>query len=612
MSLSNHAIKTKPAIHGFNAELFNLMPICVAVLDSDLNIAYANAAFTKKFGEWQTRKCYQVYKNRDCVCDYCGVKKTFSDERARVGEEEGYDKDDNPIRYLQHTTPIRDQDGVISHILEICTDISRIDQLEDEYQFLFDQVPCSILLIDRDFKIIKSNQTLKNVFGPLVGKNCFRALKGLEDRCVECTAQQTFEDGQLHNGHHVWKAHGGRTMHTHVITVPLQKTDGTFDVVMEMAVDVTKTLNLEDGLKFANSFLETIISTSKDGIFAVNEKGRGTIFNPAARDLFEIKKDQNLTREELDLMLPKGFLAKVSSQHSHVYLPEVKVKTIAGEQFPVRLIGNQLLFNNNYMGMAFSIQDLREIKRLENDKLEAERLAAVGQTVAGLAHGVKNLITALEGGMYLLNSGLGKSDITRIQKGIHMLTRNIERISQFVKAFLGFSKGRTIQAAMNQPECIADEVVELYAVKAAELGIDLVSENSENIQPAPIDYESMHECLTNLVGNAIDACKFSDQGRSPQVVVRTIEEHGAIIYEVADNGCGMDYEVKQKVFTTFFTTKGLGGSGLGLLMTKKIVHEHGGRIDLNTSPGEGSVFRITLRKARLPKLSEEKNDGAII
>jgi signal transduction histidine kinase len=91
-------------------------------------------------------------------------------------------------------------------------------------------------------------------------------------------------------------------------------------------------------------------------------------------------------------------------------------------------------------------------------------------------------------------------------------------------------------------------------------------------------------------------------GCSCFVTVRTFEKNGIITYEVSDNGGGMDYEVKKKVFTTFFTTKGLGGSGLGLLMTKKIVQEHGGKIDLESKPGEGTTFRIKFPRRRLPKI----------
>jgi signal transduction histidine kinase len=258
--------------------------------------------------------------------------------------------------------------------------------------------------------------------------------------------------------------------------------------------------------------------------------------------------------------------------------------------------------------MAFSLQDLTEIKTLQNEKLEAERLAAVGQTVAGLAHGVKNLITALEGGMYMLNTGLSKSNLGRVQKGIEMLDRNIERISQFVNAFLGFSRGREIRAAESQPSDISREVVSMYATRAKKHGIILRHERIGEMASAAIDYESMHECLTNLVGNAIDACIISDKNDGLRVTVRAYEEDGSIVYEVSDNGCGMDYEIKKKVFTNFFTTKGLGGTGLGLLMTKKIVHEHGGRIDYESEPGEGTLFRIRLPRNRLPKPVEVEPD----
>ncbi len=588
-----------------NLQLFATIPLGIAVIDVDYNLVFANQTFERLFGTWKSRKCYNVYKSKDEMCSYCESKMAFEDGVPRVNEETGYDKNGRHINYLQHTTPIIDKDGNSPYIVHIFTNITEATQIRDEHQILFDQVPCNILLIDKNFRIVKANKRLKDSLGNLEGKYCFESLKGVKSKCTECTARQTFADGQIHTGHHVWKSKKGITLHLHVITIPLKRTDGSFDLIMEMAVDVTKTLKLEDGLKFAHTYLETIISTSMDGIFAVDEKWKVTIFNPSARKFFKIRDNQVISREELVAMLPEGFLAQVSEWPGYAYLPETEVKAIDGEAFPVRLVGNKLMAENGTIGMAFSIQDLREIKQLEKEKIEAERLAAVGQTVAGLSHGVKNLITALEGGMYMLNSGLNKGNIERIQKGMEMLMRNIERISMFVKAFLSFSKGREIQAKICDPAQIAKEVVDLYAVKADELGITLKNEKIGDVNPAPIDYESMHECLTNIVGNAIDACQVSN-GFTCYVKVRTFEEHGTIVYEVADNGCGMDYEVKKKVFTTFFTTKGLGGSGLGLLMTKKIVQEHGGRIYLESQPGKGTTFRIKLPRRHLPKIIEKE------
>jgi len=596
------AIPSKEIDNWIKGHLFNAVPMGIAIIDREFDIVYANSAFEDVFGSWQNRKCYKIYKNLDTACPDCKSAQAFKDGTCNISHHVGYDKNGQMTQYINHTTPIVDAVGNISYIAIMTTDITESEQIRVEYELLFDQVPCNILLIDRNFRIIKINNRMREMLGDLEGKYCYKSLKGLEHKCNECTARQTFADGQLHTGHHIWKSKTGRIIDMHVITVPLALEDKSFNMVMEMAVDITQTLSLEDRLRFAHKFLETVVATSIDGLFAINEKGKITIFNPAARRFFGVDNDQIISREDLALMLPKGFLAKVSKGSEHVYLPETKVQTIGGDKFPVRLVGNQLLLEDKHLGMAFSVQDLRPIKKLEKEKLEAERLAAVGHTVAGLAHGVKNLITALEGGMYMLKSGLSKGDVSRLQKGMDMLYRNINRISMFVKAFLNFSKGREIQAQLNNPAEIAQEVVELYAAKAEELGIELKNEQIRDIKPAVIDYESMHECLTNLIGNAIDACRVSENKKGCRVIVRTYERDNIINYEVIDNGCGMDYEVKKKVFTSFFTTKGLGGTGLGLLMTKKTVQEHGGTIKVTSKPNQGTSFRIRLPRKRLPKL----------
>jgi signal transduction histidine kinase len=112
----------------------------------------------------------------------------------------------------------------------------------------------------------------------------------------------------------------------------------------------------------------------------------------------------------------------------------------------------------------------------------------------------------------------------------------------------------------------------------------------------------LETCLTNLVSNGIDAAVMREQAGG-KVILRTREERDDLIFEVADNGSGMDQEVTQKIFTTFFTTKGGKGTGLGLLTTRKIVQEHGGRIETESAPDRGSTFRIRLPRQRLEALA---------
>jgi PAS domain S-box-containing protein len=250
--------------------------------------------------------------------------------------------------------------------------------------------------------------------------------------------------------------------------------------------------------------------------------------------------------------------------------------------------------------------DITEVKRLEREKREAERLAAVGETVAGIAHGIKNVLMGLEGGMYAVNSGIEKGDDERIARGWVTLEENVDRISKFVKEFLDFAKGRKTEVAPTDPNAPVEEVADLFRDKAAQGGIELKVEMEEGMAEAPLDEEGIHTCLSNLVSNAIDACMVAEKTRDFAVTLSSREEGRTIVYEVADNGKGMDYEITKKIFSKFFTTKGSDrGTGLGLLTTKRIVHQHGGKISFDSKEGEGSVFRIELPRDNLPEPDSE-------
>jgi len=255
--------------------------------------------------------------------------------------------------------------------------------------------------------------------------------------------------------------------------------------------------------------------------------------------------------------------------------------------------------------------DISPVKRLEREKREAERLAAVGETVAGIAHGIKNVLMGLEGGMYAVNSGIELGDDARIARGWTTLEENVDRISQFVKEFLGFARGRETATSLVDPNAPAQDVVTLFKEEAARSGVRLEADLQPDIGLLPLDADGIHTCLANLVSNAIDACLVSETRRQFAVTLASRFEDDTLVYEVTDNGGGMDYEISRKVFSKFFTTKGSDrGTGLGLLTTKRIVNQHGGSVSFTSKEGEGSVFRIELPRDRLPrpKTPEQSDD----
>jgi signal transduction histidine kinase len=583
-------------------KFFNAVPVFIAALDKELNIVYANEAFEKRFGQWEKKKCFTVYKGLDSICEDCTSRFAFTNGNTSVSEQTGFDRHGKRIHYIKYTVPVIDKQGQVNYLVEISSETTKFKKIEKEHKLLFEQVPCSVMLINRDFKIVRANKRAEDMIGILKGKYCYAALKGRKEKCLECTAKLTFEDGLQHTGHHTWTLTDGRAASMHVITILLKSDAREDDLVMEMAVDISKTAKLQERLETALNYLESLVNTSMDGIVGISKKGKVEVFNSAARNLFNIDRGQIVSLEDINTMLPRGFLAQVSEGMGHVYLPETELQRSNGEKFHGRLIGNKLKVLDKTIGMAFSVHDISQMKKLEKEKIEAQRMAIVGQTVAGLAHGIKNLINALDGGIYFLKSGISKGDIKRIHKGIETLTRNIERIRLFSKAFLNYSRFRSISPAMCNPVDIIREVVEPFVPIALENGIKLTLQADQKVAPAALDYEKIHEGLTNLVGNAIDAFAGVDKDREKEIRVKIYEEEGAIYIEVKDNGCGIDKAHRKRLFSKFFTTKGLEGTGLGLLMTHKIIQEHGGNISVLSRKGPGSIFRVRLIRGRLPRL----------
>ena len=228
--------------------------------------------------------------------------------------------------------------------------------------------------------------------------------------------------------------------------------------------------------------------------------------------------------------------------------------------------------------------------------LEAERLAAVGQTVAGLAHAIKNITSGLTGGMYVLEKGVELDNKSYLNQGWQMIKGNVQKVKGMAVDLLNYAKEREPEYQMADLNLPAKEVCELMASRAAEAGVSLKTDFAQDLPPAWFDLEGIHRVLLNLVTNAIDACTdISCRARACKVTLRTSKPVGwAVEYVVSDNGCGMDEETKKKVFQMFFSTKGSRGTGLGLMIAKKIVDEHGGVISVASEKGKGSTFTVRL------------------
>jgi signal transduction histidine kinase len=228
--------------------------------------------------------------------------------------------------------------------------------------------------------------------------------------------------------------------------------------------------------------------------------------------------------------------------------------------------------------------------------LEAERLAAVGQTVAGLSHAIKNITGGLKGGAFVLEKGIELADQKYLMQGWEMIKGNVDKITNLSMDLLNYAKATDLNIQATDPNESAQEVIDLMRPRAQELGIELVSDFSQNLNPCQFDADLICRCLLNLVTNAIDACRNDDPDAPEKMVtVRTKKSCGwGVEYQVLDNGCGMNAATKKNIFKRFFSTKGSEGTGIGLMITQKIIDEHNGVIKVESQEGVGSKFFIKL------------------
>ena len=260
---------------------------------------------------------------------------------------------------------------------------------------------------------------------------------------------------------------------------------------------------------------------------------------------------------------------------------------------------------NEKITMKAAIRNYTEnLEKLVEEKsrklVEAERLAAVGQTVAGLAHAIKNVTSGLTGGVYVIETGVELDDALYRSQGWEMIKRNIGRIERMVRDLLSYAKERQPAYRLCDPNLPAREVFDLMRSKAEEKGIVLSCDLDPDLSAAWFDPEGIHRCLLNLVTNAIEACADPDlPDKGGEVLLRSLKPEGwAVEYQVVDNGPGMDPDTHAKVFKRFFSTKGSKGTGLGLMMTKKTIDEHKGLIEVASEKGRGTTFIVRLPEKR--------------
>jgi len=467
---------------------FAAMPCYLTVQDRNLQIIDANEKFQKEFGEIDGRYCYQIYKHRSEKCEVCPVERTFRDGESHHSEEKVTNLDGKEVWVIVYTTPIKDEQGNVTAVMEMSTDITENKILENQlresqgkYHLLFEEVPCFISIQDKDLRIVEANRMHREAFGTSYGSKCYEVYKHRKTECEPCIIQQTFRDGQIHTHEEVVTSQDKKRMNVMVYTAPIRDAEGNIEKVVEMSADITRIRELQD------------------------------------------------------------------------------------------------------------------------------KLSSVGLLIGTISHGIKGLLNGLDGGIYLVNSGLKKNDRERIDQGWEIASRNIRRIRSMVMDILYYAKDREPQWEDLSVKEVIDEVNGMFEERAKRQNIEykcLVDAENGKFEA---DRLAVRSLLLNLLDNSLDACRIDKKKTDHTIVFETKSNSENIIFQITDNGIGMDRETLEKALSLFFSSKGSGGTGLGLFIANKIAQSHGGAIDIESKENEGSKFTVTMLKKR-PSLNNQQPD----
>jgi len=233
---------------------------------------------------------------------------------------------------------------------------------------------------------------------------------------------------------------------------------------------------------------------------------------------------------------------------------------------------------------------------LENSHLHKEivtkaRMAAIGQTVSGLAHCIKNILNGIRSGSAVVNRCLKADDFEKVREGWQVVRKNNDMLGNLVLDMLSLARDTKFRPFPTDVNDLAEQVCRLMVDRAAERGVEVACTTAEGLDEVMTDPTQVYRCLLNLVSNAVDAC---DKGS--RVHVRTYHGGGRerFTISIADTGMGIPPENRSKMFTEFFTTKGGRGTGLGLPVTRKLITAMGGTITFHSVVGRGTKFVIAL------------------
>ncbi len=499
--------------------------------------------------------------------------------------------------------------GTIQEISAIRRVERELYESESRFRLCLDHASDMLMLLDRQCRIVDVNKTACDSLGytreELIGHSSafFDYAMPMADRNRLSERLSRGEAAEFQTRH---RRKDGSEFPVEVRIAPVKNCGNVYAV--SLASDITERQNSQRMVTDNHRLMRAIVNGTSDVIYAKGLEGHYLLINTAGANLFGLKVEDVLCRRDCDLPLTEA--AKVllqsdlgPSTNGRSQLIEQEV-VIDGK--PCTFLSTRFSYYNaegTAIGTIGISRDVTEIKQLGDALRHSQKMEAVGSLAGGIAHDFNNLLTVIISYSELLLLSLEEGDPQRHQ--VNEIFKCGERAAALTRQLLAFSRKQKLQPQVVNLRDTLDELSKLLRTVIGE-DIELNIHVDDGVPDVKMDVDQFQQSIANLAVNARDAMphggKFSievsDLIVQPSSQIAQLSQLKPGRYariSVSDTGIGMSESVQARVFEPFFTTKPVGkGSGLGLSMTYGFVTQSGGHIEVSSSSGNGTTFRLYL------------------
>jgi histidine kinase len=478
---------------------------------------------------------------------------------------------------------------------------AELNKQRDEYQNLFERVPCIITVQDRNYKLIRYNKEFYEKFKPKPGDYCYAAYKGRKEKCVICPVERTFEDGLSHFSEERGFNKDGTPTHWIVNTSPIKNDQGEIVAAMEMNLDVTQTKLLEEELKKSEKKYYAIFDNIPNPVFVLDMDTLEILdCNASVEAVYGYKKDETIARSFLELF---------RQEEKDHYAKMIKNSSVINQVRHLNKDGGTLFVNirispSDYPGRKVFLVTTSDItQRLETEQqlIQASKMTTLGEMATGVAHELNQPLAVIKTASRFFMKKINKKE--KIEDDILFtmageIDSYVDSATKIINHMREFGRKSDINLEKVKIHEVLKKAFEILGQQLKVRGIEVVWDLEKDLPPVMVDPDRLEQVFINLLINARDAIDERwqlqpHQKGDKQIILKTRSGPREVTVEISDTGVGIPDVLLGRIFEPFFTTKKVGqGTGLGLSISYGIIKDCNGSIQAVSRKGQGTGFII--------------------